>query len=84
MEEVGCDLFLDIHGDEEIPFNFLAGNGTTGDRGLSSPKMRPCFAHWLLFTQPHNPQKRVLKMALVRGHDHAKHGNTTLLLSIGF
>lgn len=26
MDEVGCDLFLDIHGDEEIPFNFLAGS----------------------------------------------------------
>jgi hypothetical protein len=25
MDELGCDLFLDIHGDEEIPFNFLAG-----------------------------------------------------------
>jgi murein tripeptide amidase MpaA len=26
MDEVGVDLFLDIHGDEEIPFNFLAGS----------------------------------------------------------
>ena len=26
MDEAGCDLFLDIHGDEEIPFNFLAGS----------------------------------------------------------
>ena len=26
MQEAGCDLFLDIHGDEEIPFNFLAGS----------------------------------------------------------
>ena len=26
MDEYGCDLFLDIHGDEEIPFNFLAGS----------------------------------------------------------
>ena len=26
MDAVGCDLFLDIHGDEEIPFNFLAGS----------------------------------------------------------
>ncbi len=26
MDDVGCDLFLDIHGDEEIPFNFLAGS----------------------------------------------------------
>jgi hypothetical protein len=25
MDETGCDLFLDIHGDEEIAFNFLAG-----------------------------------------------------------
>ena len=26
MDEAGCDLFLDIHGGEEIPFNFLAGS----------------------------------------------------------
>ena len=26
MVEVGCDLFLDIHGDEEIAANFLAGS----------------------------------------------------------
>ncbi|MFT2112303.1 M14-type cytosolic carboxypeptidase [Marinomonas sp. 2405UD68-3] len=25
MEEVGVDLFLDIHGDEELPVNFVAG-----------------------------------------------------------
>jgi murein tripeptide amidase MpaA len=25
MEETGCDIFLDIHGDEELPFNFLSG-----------------------------------------------------------
>ncbi len=25
MEQVGCDLFLDIHGDESIPYNFIAG-----------------------------------------------------------
>ncbi|KAK9811620.1 hypothetical protein WJX72_007108 [[Myrmecia] bisecta] len=25
MDKTGADLFLDIHGDEEIPFNFLAG-----------------------------------------------------------
>ena len=25
MEQVGCDLFLDIHGDEAIPYNFIAG-----------------------------------------------------------
>ena len=24
MKQTGCDIFLDIHGDEEIPYNFLA------------------------------------------------------------
>jgi len=26
MDEVGCDCFADIHGDEELPFNFIAGS----------------------------------------------------------
>jgi murein tripeptide amidase MpaA len=26
MDETGCDAFLDIHGDEDLPFNFLAGS----------------------------------------------------------
>jgi murein tripeptide amidase MpaA len=26
MKETGVDLFLDVHGDEAIPYNFLAGN----------------------------------------------------------
>jgi len=25
MDETGCDAFLDVHGDEELPYNFLAG-----------------------------------------------------------
>mmetsp|Transcript_12461 Transcript_12461/g.18285 ORF Transcript_12461/g.18285 Transcript_12461/m.18285 type:complete len:457 (+) Transcript_12461:150-1520(+) len=25
MKETGCDFFLDVHGDEELPFNFLSG-----------------------------------------------------------
>lgn len=25
MEQMGCDLFLDIHGDEGLPWNFIAG-----------------------------------------------------------
>jgi murein tripeptide amidase MpaA len=27
MKETGCDVFLDIHGDEELPYNFLAQAG---------------------------------------------------------
>ena len=26
IHEVGCDMFFDIHGDEEKPYNFVAGN----------------------------------------------------------
>lgn len=26
MEETGCDLFIDVHGDEALPYNFIAGN----------------------------------------------------------
>jgi len=26
MDQTGCDVFLDVHGDEELPFNFLAGS----------------------------------------------------------
>ncbi|PRW39306.1 zinc carboxypeptidase [Chlorella sorokiniana] len=26
MEEVGCDLLVDVHGDEELPYVFVAGN----------------------------------------------------------
>ena len=35
MKETGCDCFLDIHGDEELPFNFLSSSHHTptwGDR----------------------------------------------------
>lgn len=26
MERAGCDAFLDVHGNEALPFNFLAGS----------------------------------------------------------
>lgn len=26
MKETGCDLFIDVHGDEALPYNFIAGN----------------------------------------------------------
>lgn len=26
MLEIGCDMFLDIHGDENLPYNFVAGS----------------------------------------------------------
>lgn len=26
MDETGCDIFCDVHGDEEFPYNFIAGS----------------------------------------------------------
>lgn len=26
MDSVGLDMLLDIHGDEELPYNFINGN----------------------------------------------------------
>ena len=26
MDKTGVDIFVDVHGDEELPFNFIAGN----------------------------------------------------------
>ena len=26
MDETGLDMLLDIHGDEELPYNFINGN----------------------------------------------------------
>lgn len=38
MEQTGCDAFLDVHGDEALPFNFLAGSQGMGvwDKRLES------------------------------------------------
>lgn len=26
MDRVGCDMFVDVHGDETLPYNFLSGS----------------------------------------------------------
>ena len=31
IEETGCDMFFDIHGDEALPYNFVAGNEMLAD-----------------------------------------------------
>ena len=38
IEEVGCDLFLDIHGDEGLPYVFVAGSEMLA--GFSEQQMR--------------------------------------------
>jgi len=38
IHEVGCDLFLDVHGDEALPYIFLAGSEMLD--GFSEKQMR--------------------------------------------
>ncbi|PID45007.1 MAG: hypothetical protein CSB47_10195 [Proteobacteria bacterium] len=47
MERIGCDLFLDIHGDETLPWNFIAGQeGLPVDAAILEEEaaFKRCFA----------------------------------------
>jgi murein tripeptide amidase MpaA len=44
MKETGVDLFLDIHGDEELPFNFLSGAESTVNWGPRLESLHGAFA----------------------------------------
>ena len=47
MEETGVDLFYDVHGDEEIPFVFLAGSQGTPSYNERLARLRERFAEVL-------------------------------------
>ena len=52
MMEVGIDLFLDAHGDEDLPYNFVAGSeGVTG-YGPRIEKLEAAFKSSWLATSP--------------------------------
>ncbi|MQQ99077.1 M14 family metallopeptidase [Glaciimonas soli] len=42
IHEIGCDFFLDVHGDEALPYNFVAGsemlNGFTAEQATEQDK----------------------------------------------
>jgi murein tripeptide amidase MpaA len=44
MQETGVDIFLDIHGDEELPFNFLSGAEATNNWGPRLESLHGAFA----------------------------------------
>lgn len=43
MEETGVDCFLDVHGDEELPFNFLSGAELTENWGIRLQSLHGAF-----------------------------------------
>ena len=43
MDETGVDVFLDIHGDEELPFNFISGAEKTPNWGKRMESLHGAF-----------------------------------------
>ena len=43
MDETGVDIFLDIHGDEELPFNFISGAEKTPKWGKRMESLHGAF-----------------------------------------
>ncbi len=48
MDQTGVDLFLDIHGDEALPYNFISGTaGIPGFTEKQARNMKIFLDHWL-------------------------------------
>ncbi|WP_293762125.1 M14-type cytosolic carboxypeptidase [uncultured Aquitalea sp.] len=52
MEEVGVDLFLDIHGDEKLPYVFVAGSEGTPSYDARIQQLENNFKHLLMLASP--------------------------------
>ncbi|MFT4662874.1 MAG: murein tripeptide amidase MpaA [Patiriisocius sp.] len=49
MDEIGVDLLLDVHGDEELPYNFVAGSEGIPNYTERMKALEDKFkAHWIL------------------------------------
>jgi murein tripeptide amidase MpaA len=52
MQQTGVDLFLDIHGDEAIPYNFVAGTEGNPNYDERIAKLESTFKQSLMATTP--------------------------------
>jgi murein tripeptide amidase MpaA len=52
MRETGVDLFLDIHGDEVIPYNFVAGAADNPSYSAKQAKLENTFISYFLQQSP--------------------------------
>ena len=51
MLQTGCDMFLDIHGDENLPYNFVAGSEGVPSYNARIKQLEDCFKQsWLTVT----------------------------------
>lgn len=56
MKETGVDLFLDVHGDEELPYNFLSGSEETDNWG---PRLQALHGAFLAAYHRANPDMQI-------------------------
>lgn len=52
MKETGVDFFLDAHGDEELPYVFVAGAGANSSFSARQKNLEETFAQHLLLQSP--------------------------------
>ena len=52
MKETGCDLFLDVHGDEGLPYVFTAGSGALPDFSAEQAAQEKQFAEYFKVASP--------------------------------
>jgi len=73
MEQTGVDLFLDIHGDEALPCNFIAGQAGAPDVTDEILKQEREFEEDLLLANP--------DFQLERGYEPGKFGPETMTIA---
>ncbi len=52
IHEVGCDMFFDIHGDEALPYNFVAGNEMLSDFSPEQAALQAQFVAQFMAASP--------------------------------
>jgi murein tripeptide amidase MpaA len=52
MQETGVDLFLDIHGDESLPYVFVAGTEGVPSYTDAIRQLEDKFKHYLMVSNP--------------------------------
>jgi murein tripeptide amidase MpaA len=73
IHEVGCDMFFDIHGDEALPYNFVAGNEMLADFTPERAALQKAFVDQYMAASP--------DFQNVHGYEASKYNEELLTLA---
>ena len=88
MKETGCDLFLDVHGDEGLPYVFVAGSGALPSFTAAQAQQEKQFAADFCIASPdfqteHGyPETPYTDEVLTMGSPHITHAFGCLALTL--